>query len=58
MLAPFRSATGLPLITHYTQHGIDCEISWPDDWRVTPADALQRALIDRLGARSAVVEYT
>ena len=57
MLEPFRSATGLPLSTHYTQHGIDCEIRWPDDWRVTPADALQRALVERLGAKSAVVEY-
>jgi DNA polymerase-3 subunit alpha len=57
MLEPYRSATGLPLATHYTQHGIDCEIRWPDDWRVTPADALQRALVERLGAKSAVVEY-
>ena len=57
MLAPFRSATGLPLITHYTQHGIDCEICWPDDWRVSPVDALQQILVERLGAKSALVEY-
>jgi hypothetical protein len=56
-LEPYRSATGLPLATQYTQHGIDCEIRWSDDWRVTPADALQRALVERLGAKSAVVEY-
>ncbi|MBC7499169.1 MAG: DNA polymerase III subunit alpha, partial [Herminiimonas sp.] len=57
MLAPFRLASGLPLITHYTQHGIDCEICWPDDWRVSPVDALQRTLVERLGAVKAVVEY-
>ncbi|MBC7415106.1 MAG: DNA polymerase III subunit alpha [Herminiimonas sp.] len=57
MLAPFRSATGLPLITHYTQHGIDCEICWPEDWRVSPVDALQQILVERLGAHSALVEY-
>ena len=57
MLAPFRLASGLPLITHYTQHGIDCEICWPDEWRVSPVDALQRTLVERLGAHKAVVEY-
>ncbi|MES2832665.1 MAG: DNA polymerase III subunit alpha [Pseudomonadota bacterium] len=57
MLDPFRSASGLPLATRYTQHGIDCEICWPDDWRVMPVDALQQMLVDRLGAKSALVEY-
>ena len=57
MLEPFRSAGGLPLTIHYTQQGIDCEICWPDDWRVMPVDALQRILMERLGAKSAAVEY-
>jgi DNA polymerase-3 subunit alpha len=57
MLEPFRSASGLPLVTQYTQHGIDCEICWPDDWRVLPVDALQRTLVERLGAKCASVEY-
>ena len=58
-----RNAGAVPLgdriapVHLYTQHGIDCEICWPDVWRVTPADALQRALVERLGAKSAVVEY-
>ena len=37
--------------------GIDCEVQWPDEWRVAPADALKQSLFDRLGARSAAVEY-
>ena len=57
MLDPYRSPAGLPLVTNYSQHGIDCQLCWPDEWRVTPADALQRALVERLGAKSAVVEY-
>jgi len=47
----------LPLITRYTQHGIDCEICWPDDWRVMPVDALQRMLTENLGAKTAMVDY-
>lgn len=57
LLEPFRSASGLPLITRYTQHGIDCEICWPDDWRVMPVDGLQRTLLENLGAKTAIVDY-
>jgi len=57
VLDPFRSADGLPLVTRYTQNGIDCEICWPEDWRVMPVDALQRMLVDSLGAKNAVVDY-
>ena len=57
LLEPFRSPAGLPLVTHYTQNDIDCDIAWPDEWRVMPVDALQRALVERLGASSALVEY-
>jgi DNA polymerase-3 subunit alpha len=57
ILSQFRSDQGLPLAMRYTRHGIDCEVQWPDEWRVAPADALKQSLFDRLGARSAAVEY-
>ncbi|WP_194711472.1 DNA polymerase III subunit alpha [Noviherbaspirillum soli] len=57
ILSQFRSEQGLPLAMRYTRHGIDCEVQWPDEWRVAPADALKQSLFDRLGARSAAVEY-
>ena len=57
ILDPYKSATGLPLITQYTGQDSSCSISWPDDWRVTPADGLYRAVIEQLGAKSAVVDY-
>ncbi|MBC7499523.1 MAG: DNA polymerase III subunit alpha, partial [Herminiimonas sp.] len=57
VLTPHRCATGLPLIVHYIQQGIGCEIRWPDEWRVAPGDALKQSLVDRLGVAGAVVEY-
>ena len=57
ILSQFRSPQGLPLAMRYTRDGIDCEVQWPDEWRVAPADALKQSLFDRLGARSAAVEY-
>ena len=57
ILSQFRSEQGLPLAMRYTRHGIDCEVQWPDEWRVAPADALKQSLFDRLGAQSAAVEY-
>ncbi|MBK4733667.1 DNA polymerase III subunit alpha [Noviherbaspirillum pedocola] len=57
ILSQFRSESGLPLAMRYTRDGIDCEVQWPDEWRVAPADALRQSLFERLGARSAAVEY-
>ncbi|MDO8298563.1 DNA polymerase III subunit alpha [Lacisediminimonas sp.] len=57
ILTQFRSDSGLPLCMQYTQHGIDCEIRWPDEWRVAPSDGLRQSLMERLGAKGAAVEY-
>jgi DNA polymerase-3 subunit alpha len=57
ILSPYRSEAGLPLKMNYIQHGIACDIRWPDEWRVSPADALRQSLVERLGVKSASVEY-
>ncbi|MDB5841030.1 MAG: dnaE, partial [Herminiimonas sp.] len=57
ILSQYRSETGLPVAMLYRQHGIDCEIQWPDEWRVSPADALKQSLVERLGVQRVAVEY-
>ena len=58
LLAPYRSADGLPFVIHYTPQGVgSCDIAWPDDWRVLPADGLKQSLLERLGVANAEVEY-
>jgi DNA polymerase-3 subunit alpha len=57
ILSTYRSESGLPFAMRYTQNGIGCEIIWPNEWRVSPADGLKQSLIERLGAQSAVIEY-
>ncbi len=58
LLTPYRSADGLPFMIRYTPQGIgSCDIAWPDDWRVLPADALKQSLNERLGVSNAEVEY-
>jgi len=58
LLAPYRSQDGLPFSMRYTPQGVgSCEIVWPDDWRVVPADALKQSLNERLGVTNADVEY-
>lgn len=57
ILSPYRSETGLPLKMRYVQQGVGCEIRWPDDWRISPADGLRQSLIEGLGVQSARVEY-
>ncbi|CAN5207125.1 DNA polymerase III subunit alpha [soil metagenome] len=57
VLSPYRSANGLPLTMHYSQHGIDCELRLPDEWKVSPADGLKQSLFERLGVERAAVEY-
>jgi DNA polymerase-3 subunit alpha len=58
LLTPYRSADGLPFMIRYTPEGIgSCDIAWPDDWRVLPADALKQLLNERLGVKNAEVEY-
>jgi DNA polymerase-3 subunit alpha len=58
LLSPYRSASGLPFAMRYTQEGIgSCDIIWPDDWRVLPADGLKQSLNERLGVGNAEVEY-
>ncbi len=56
-LSAYRSPEGLPLTMRYTQHGIGCEIRWPDDWRVAPVEALRQSLVEGLGVERALVEY-
>jgi DNA polymerase III subunit alpha len=58
ILAPYRSEAGLPLTVHYMRDGVgSCEIRWPDDWRVAPADGLKQVLAEKLGVEGAAVEY-
>ncbi|HEY8025582.1 MAG TPA: DNA polymerase III subunit alpha [Burkholderiaceae bacterium] len=58
LLTPYRSANGLPFMIRYTPQGIgSCDIAWPDDWRVLPADGLKQSLNERLGVSNAEVEY-
>ncbi|MBV8636063.1 MAG: DNA polymerase III subunit alpha, partial [Burkholderiaceae bacterium] len=58
LLAPYRSAEGLPFVLRYSPQGVgSCDIAWPDDWRVMPADALKQSLNERLGVSNAEVEY-
>ncbi|HJV84326.1 MAG TPA: DNA polymerase III subunit alpha [Noviherbaspirillum sp.] len=58
VLSPYRSETGLPLLMRYTRDGVgSCEIRWPDDWRIAPADALKQMLAEKLGVKGAEVEY-
>jgi DNA polymerase-3 subunit alpha len=57
VLSTYRAEGGLPLTMRYMQHGAGCEIRWPDDWRISPVDALQQTLQEQLGVASAVVEY-
>ncbi len=58
LLLPYRSQSGLPLSMRYAPQGIgSCDIAWPDEWRVLPADGLKQSLNERLGVISAGVEY-
>ncbi len=58
ILSPYRSETGLPLLMRYMRDGVgSCEIRWPDNWRVAPADGLQQMLAEKLGVKGAMVEY-
>jgi DNA polymerase III subunit alpha len=58
LLMPYRSENGLPLTVNYTLQGVgSCKIQWGDEWRVSPADELRAALIDKLGVQGAAVEY-
>jgi len=58
LLAPYRSQAGLPFSIRYMRQGVgSCEIVWPDDWRVLPADALKQSLSERFGVNNAEVEY-
>jgi len=58
LLAPYRSESGLPFSMRYMPQGVgSCDIYWPDDWRVLPADGLKQVLNDRLGVKNAEVEY-
>ena len=58
LLQPYRSADGLPLVLRYSPQGVgSCDIAWPDEWRVMPADALKQSLNERLGVVNAEVEY-
>jgi DNA polymerase-3 subunit alpha len=58
LLMPYRSSDGLPLAMRYTPDGVgSCDIVWPDDWRVTPADELKQSLSTRFGIKNAEVEY-
>ena len=58
LLEPYRSAEGLPFVLRYAPQGVgSCDIAWPDDWRVMPADALKQLLNERLGVVNAEVEY-
>jgi DNA polymerase-3 subunit alpha len=58
LLQPYRSVAGLPLSMRYEPQGVgSCDIAWPDDWRVLPADGLKQSLNERLGGNSAGVEY-
>jgi DNA polymerase-3 subunit alpha len=57
VLSTYRAEAGLPLTLRYMRDGAGCEIRWPDDWRVTPVDALTQTLEEQLGVADAVVEY-
>jgi DNA polymerase-3 subunit alpha len=58
LLTPYRSESGLPFSMRYTPEGVgSCDIFWPDDWRVLPADGLKQSLSERLGVKNAEVEY-
>ncbi|MFI4940438.1 MAG: DNA polymerase III subunit alpha [Burkholderiales bacterium] len=58
LLTPYRSESGLPFAMRYTPDGIgSCDIIWPDDWRVLPADGLKQSINERLGIDNAEVEY-
>ncbi len=57
VLAPYRSGKGLPLSLRYRAQMAECELLLADEWRVAPADALQQALRDTLGAQQVAVEY-
>ena len=42
----------------YMPQGVgSCDIYWPDDWRVLPADGLKQMLSERFGVKNAEVEY-
>lgn len=57
ILSQYRSESGLPLHMQYQREGMECEIRWPDDWKVMPSDGLRQSLEEKLGARDAAVEY-
>jgi DNA polymerase-3 subunit alpha len=57
VLTPFRHADGLPLCLRYRAARAECELIFDDNWRVAPADALQQALRDTMGAQQVAVEY-
>jgi DNA polymerase-3 subunit alpha len=57
VLTPYRQPDGLPLNLRYRAVSAECEISLGDHWRVAPADALQMALRDQLGAQQVAIEY-
>ena len=57
VLTPYRSEQGLPLNLRYRAAGAECELRLGDGWRVAPADSLQQALRDSLGAEQVMIEY-
>jgi DNA polymerase-3 subunit alpha len=58
LLMPYRSENGLPLTLNYTLQGVGtCKIQWSNDWRISPADELRLALIEKLGVQNVAVEY-
>ncbi|MGI4848802.1 MAG: DNA polymerase III subunit alpha [Janthinobacterium lividum] len=57
ILLPYKVDDGLPFCIDYTGQGIGCEIAWPDDFRVSPADGLKQSLMEKLGGRLPDVAY-
>ena len=58
LLTPYRSEAGLPFSMRYMPQGVgSCDIYWPDEWRVLPADGLKQMLSERFGVKNAEVEY-
>ncbi len=56
ILAPFK-AGGLPVLVHYAGNASEGDLDLPDDWRVTPDEALIARLADWLAPQNVTVQY-
>jgi DNA polymerase-3 subunit alpha len=57
ILSSHCSETGLPVALRYCCSNVGCELTFGNQWRVSPSDALQGKLVESLGGGAVAIEY-